>query len=122
YAAFVGKVVDLLAARVHVVAINPFRPPAHARGGLHADIWKKVAEPSKRRKPFAVPAATPLEVVSYCASSAKVTAAVQTFAVGDPVPDIPLYLTAGEAYVTLPLEATYQAAWPEVPKVWRDVL
>jgi len=38
-----------------------------------------------------------------------------------PAPDFQLDLTADESFVTLPLEATYAAAWPDVPKVWRDV-
>lgn len=122
HAAFVGKAADLLAAGVHVLVIDPFRSPKHAPGGLHASIWKKVAKLKKGQKPFAPPADRPLLAASYCAKAAEVVAAVQTFAVGEPVPDIPLYLTADEAYVTLPLEATYAAAFPEVPKVWRDVL
>jgi hypothetical protein len=122
YAAFVGKAVDLLAAGIHLVIIDPFRPPPHAPAGLHADIWKMVAKRKKGRRPYRVPVGKPLEVVSYCASTSNVLAAVQPFAVGEPVPDIPLYLTADEVYVTVPLEATYQAAWQDVPKVWRDVL
>jgi hypothetical protein len=39
-----------------------------------------------------------------------------------PVPAMPLFLTADEEYVTLPLEDTYQSAWPDVPKVLREVL
>jgi hypothetical protein len=122
FAAFVGKAADLLWAGVHLLVIDPFRSPNHARGGLHAAIWKKVTRPRKGKRPFTPPTARPLVAASYCASTSEVTAAVQPFAVGESVPDIPLYLTADEEYVTVPLEATYAAAWPEVPKVWRDVL
>ena len=122
YAAFVVKAVDLLAAGIHLLVIDPFRPPKHAPAGLHAAIWKKVTRPRKGQRPFTPPAEQPLLAASYCASSTEVTVAVQTFAVGDPVPDIPLYLTADEEYVTVPLEETYQAAWPDVPRVWREVL
>jgi hypothetical protein len=122
FAGFVGKAADELAAGIHLVVIDPFRPPKHSPGGLHAAIWKKATRQRKGRKPFTPPADQPLLAASYCASAAKVTAAVQTFAVGEPVPDIPLYLTADEDFVTVPLEDTYQAAWPEVPKFWRDVL
>jgi hypothetical protein len=34
---------------------------------------------------------------------------------------MPLYLTA-EAYVTVPLEETYMAAYRSVPQRWRSVL
>jgi hypothetical protein len=122
YAAFVGKATELLAAGIHLAVIDPFRPPKHAPGGLHAAIWKMVTRQRKGSKPFTLTADRPLVAASYCASAAEVVAAVQTFAIGEPVPDIPLYLTADEQYVTVPLEATYEAAWPEVPKVWRDVL
>lgn len=122
YAAFVGKAADVLASGIHLLVIDPFRPPKHSPGGLHAAIWKKVARLRKGQKPFTPPTKQPLLAVSYCASAAEVTAAVQTFAIGEPVPDVPLFLTADEAYVTVPLESTYQAAWPDVPKVWRDVL
>lgn len=122
YAAFVVKAVDLLAAGIHLLVLDPFRPPKHAPAGLHAAIWAMAAEPKKGRKSGAVPVRSPLLAASYCASSSSITAAVQTFAIGDLVPDIPLYLTADEEYVMVPLEATYAAAWPDVPKVWRDVL
>ena len=116
------KAAAVVEAGVHFLFIDPFRPPKHAPAGLHAAIWKKVIRPRKGHRPFSPPADQPLLAASYCASSVRVTAAVQPFAVGEPVPDIPLYLTADEEYVTLPLEATYAAAWPDVPEVWRDVL
>jgi len=122
HAKFVAKAVDLLAADLHVLVIDPFPPPAHAPAGLHASIWKKVTRSRKGHRPFTLSAERSLLAASYCTSSSSVTAAVQTFAVGDPVPDIPLYLTADQEYVTIPLEQTYQAAWPEVPKLFRDVL
>jgi hypothetical protein len=122
YAAFVGKAADLLWAGVHFLAVNPFRPPRHARGGLHSDIWKMVARRQKGQTLFKLPADRPLLAVSYCAAADEVTAAVQPFAVGKPVPDIPLYLRADEGHVTLPLEATYRDAFPELPRVWREVL
>ena len=50
------------------------------------------------------------------------TAAIQPFAIGEQLPDVPLYLTADEAFVTLPLERTYADAYLEVPAVWREVL
>ncbi len=40
---------------------------------------------------------------------------------GQPVPAMPLFLT-DEEYITVPLEDTYAAASPDVPKVWRAVL
>jgi hypothetical protein len=42
-------------------------------------------------------------------------------AVGDSLPDMPLFLDPGH-YVHTPLEPTYQAAYRGVPKRWREIL
>ncbi len=42
-------------------------------------------------------------------------------AVGDPLPSMPLFLDL-HAYVTVPLDATYEAAYRGVAEIWRDVL
>ena len=120
YRRFVGKVADLIDAGIHVLVIDPFRPPP-APAGRHAAIWKAVARPRKGRPPFTPPADRPLLTASYGSPSADVTARLQPFAVGEAVPDAPLDLTADGDYVTILLEATY-AAYPKVPKLWRDVL
>lgn len=122
YNQFVAKAEYLLAGGVHLSVIDPFRPPAFAPAGLHAAIWKKAARRRKGRTPFAVPADRPLLAASYCASAAELTAVVEPFAVGEPVPAVPLYLTPDGEGVTVPLEDTYTAAWPDVPAYWRDVL
>ncbi len=46
---------------------------------------------------------------------------IEPVAVGDALPDMPLFLTP-DVYVPLPLESTYQSAWGAVPAVWRDPL
>lgn len=46
---------------------------------------------------------------------------IEPRAVGDPLPEMPLFLTP-EVYVPVPLEATYQSAWADVPSFWRDVV
>jgi hypothetical protein len=42
-------------------------------------------------------------------------------AVGDTLPDMPLFLEVGQV-VEVPLEATYNAAFAEFPRRWRRVL
>jgi hypothetical protein len=66
------------------------------------------------------PANEPLTLVSYD-SSDPVRAFIETLAVGDPLPEMPLYL-APEFYIRLPLEAMYQAAWDTVPARWQRVI
>jgi hypothetical protein len=39
---------------------------------------------------------------------------VEPVAVGDALPDMPIFLTA-DRYVPCPLEATYQTAWEQFP-------
>ena len=46
---------------------------------------------------------------------------IEPVAVGDRLPDMPLFLTA-DVYVPVPLESSYQSAWDGVPAVWRQVL
>jgi hypothetical protein len=46
---------------------------------------------------------------------------VEPVAVGDVLPDMPLFLEP-EFYVPVPLEATYQSTWEGVPQFWRDQL
>ena len=46
---------------------------------------------------------------------------IEPVGLGDVLPDMPLYLEP-EAYVPVPLEATYQAAFDVMPARWRSVL
>lgn len=120
--AFVRKAAAVLEAEVNFFVVDPFGPTARDPNGIHAAIWGRLVKKRKNRKPYVLPSDRQLVAASYCASSGEVTAAVETFAVGQPVPTMPLFLTADEEYVNVPLEDTYQAAWPEVPKLFRDVL
>ncbi|HEX7379528.1 MAG TPA: hypothetical protein VF278_20565 [Pirellulales bacterium] len=43
------------------------------------------------------------------------------FAVGDDIPEMPLFVGAGR-YINVPLEATYSAAFVGVPDVWKAAL
>ena len=40
---------------------------------------------------------------------------VENVGIGDPLPDMPVFLTP-EEYVLCPLEATYQASWDVFPQ------
>jgi hypothetical protein len=61
-----------------------------------------------------------LTLVAY-ESSVTVRAYVEPVAVGDDLPDMPLFLEPG-AHVPVPLEATYRSAFAAVPRRWRTVL
>lgn len=62
----------------------------------------------------------PLSVMAY-ESGLSVRAYVRQFQVGDPLPDMPLFLKS-QACVTAPLETTYQLAFAAQPARWRSVL
>ena len=101
---FAGKVRDFLKQGISAMVVDLFPPGRFDRGGLHSTIveeWLERAEPD---------AADPaLTVVSYDAGE-PLTSYLEPLAVGDALPEAPLFLDAGY-YVTLPLEKTYQSAW-----------
>ena len=66
------------------------------------------------------PADKLLTVAAYDAGD-ELTAYVDALAVGDPLPDAPLFLAPGW-YVNVPLEQTYMASWDVTPKPIRDLV
>jgi hypothetical protein len=46
---------------------------------------------------------------------------IELVAVGDALPEMPLFLTP-DVYIQVPLETTYQLAWEGMPAYWREVL
>jgi hypothetical protein len=62
----------------------------------------------------------PLTLASYMAGPLP-EAYLEFVAVGDALPAMPLFLDL-RAYVSVPLEPTYLAAYRGVPEFWRDVL
>jgi hypothetical protein len=112
---FVRKADELLAAGVHLTVVDVFRPGPRDPEGIHPLIWGGDAADSFRFDP-----ARPLTCAAYIGDPGA-EAFVDTFAIGDPVPDIPLFFTTRD-YVELPLEATYLAAFAEAPPAVREVL
>ena len=62
---------------------------------------------------FTLPPDKPLTLAAYTGGTEAV-AYVEPVAVGDPLPDMPDFLTA-ERYVECPLEEAYQTAWHQFP-------
>lgn len=90
------------------------RTPVAPRG-IHPLVWSPFAMAD-----FPLYPGKPFTLASYSAGP-EPAAYVDVAAVGDCLPDMPLFLTPDE-HVNVPLEATYQAAWAEVPERWREVL
>lgn len=112
---FVAKAVEFLRAGVSLLIVDPFPPTPRDPDGVHHAIWNElVGEPFEPR-----PEDKPLTVAAYDAGDWN--AYVDPVAVGDALPDGPLFLAAGW-YVNVPLEATYAASWAETPQPIRDLV
>jgi Protein of unknown function (DUF4058) len=113
--AFLHKAVDLLAKRIHLLLIDLFPPTPRDPRGIH-----KVIEEELAGTVLDLPADKPLTVAAYEADDPP-KAYVEPVAVGDVLPDMPLFLFPG-GHVLLPLEKTYLKAWEGVPARWRKVI
>jgi hypothetical protein len=112
---FVEKAADLLGRGVHLLIVDLFPPGPRDRHGIHALLWDEVAGQA-----YAPSVGKPLTVASY-ESDVAVRTFVQPVAVGEALPDWPLFLRPN-ACVQAPLEATYQATFAAMPRRWRRVL
>jgi hypothetical protein len=115
FGAFLNKAFELLESRIHLLLIDPFPPTKRDPEGLHSAIWGEIAD-----EPFRPPQDKPLTLVAY--EAGLVTRAyIEPIAVGDQLPDMPLYLEP-DVYILLPLERTYHTAYMAMPQRWRRVL
>jgi hypothetical protein len=113
--AFVRKAGELLLGGIHLMLLDLHPPGQRDPEGVHNEVWQEVAT-----QQYTLPRDRPLTLASYDAGPALRAYVVQC-AVGDALTDMPLFLQPGLA-VTVPLEATYNAAFAEVPHRWRRVL
>ncbi|HWE94972.1 MAG TPA: DUF4058 family protein [Tepidisphaeraceae bacterium] len=113
--AFVGKAEEALRAGIHLLIVDLFPPGPRDPQGIHEAIWGEFSEDG-----FALPAGKPLTLAAYIGGPCP-EAFVEPVAVGDSLPDMPLFLTPG-TYVPVPLAATYESAWQAVPSIWRDAI
>lgn len=112
---FREKASDLLRAGVNLLVIDLFPPGNRDPQGIHKAIWDEITD-----YPFELPPGKRLTLASYQARPIM-TAYVEPVAVGDPLPDMPLFLDE-EWYVNVPLEATYAATWKGLPVELRSLL
>jgi hypothetical protein len=111
--AFVDKAGELLRAGIHLLVIDLFPTSPRDPHGLHPLIWES-------EEGFAFSPDKPLTLAAYTGAPGW-EAFIEPVAVNDPLPEMPLYLTA-QGHVPVPLEATYQSAWDAVPAFWRETL
>ncbi len=111
----IGSIAVLVGRRVHVLLIDLFPPGPHDPRGVHNAIWDTI-EPEERD----IPVGRPLAVASYDSGSIVATY-VEPMAVGEILPEMPLFLEPG-VYLPTPLESSYQAAWDVLPAGLRGQL
>ena len=99
-----------LAAGIHLLIADLFPPVPRDPLGIHPLIWENPAEDE-----FEFSADKPLTCAAYIGEPGM-EAFIEPMAVGDSLPEMPLFLTP-EDYVPVALEETYQAAWQEFPAV-----
>ena len=105
---FARKAVALLQAGVNLLVVDLFPPSRRDPQGIHKIIWDRLYD-----EPFTLPPGKPLTLAAYEAGTETV-AYVEPVAVGEPLPDMPVFIAPGR-YVACPLEPTYQAAWEQFP-------
>lgn len=108
---FVNKLVRAVDAGIHALVIDPFPPGRRDPNGVHGAVWPELGGAA-----FVLPADQPLTCAAYEAGDAGGTGPkcyVQPLAVGDPLPDMPLFLEP-DVYVNVSLDRAYQTAWADV--------
>ncbi len=113
--AFARKAAEFLLSRVHLLVVDLFPPGRRDPQGIHKVIWDRFHD-----EPFELPADKPLTLAAYSAGE-EIVAYVEQAAVGDALPDMPIFLTS-DYYVPCPLEATYQTTWAQYPAVLKGPL
>lgn len=114
---FVRKACSLLHREIHLLILDLHRLTNFAAEGIHGAIWDAMGEGEYRQ-----PSDKPLTLASYEADRILgVTAYIEPIAVGDPLPEMPLYVSL-DGYVSVPLQETYDRAFAALPRRWANVL
>jgi hypothetical protein len=115
FRAFVEKCAGFIGGGVHLLVIDIFPPGEQDQQGIHKAIWDEFEKQESK-----LSGDKRLILVSYEAKP-HCTAYVDMVAVGDPLPDMPLFLKP-ELYVPTPLETTYLTAWDAFPAALKRLL
>jgi hypothetical protein len=98
-----------------LLIVDPFPPGIRDPNGIHDAIWREVSGNG-----FCLPEDKPLTLVAY-ECDVVTRAHIEPIAVGDALPGMPLFLEPNGC-VNVPLEATYQAVFANMPRRWKEVL
>ncbi|HEX3150199.1 MAG TPA: DUF4058 family protein [Gemmataceae bacterium] len=112
---FVDKIMEILRAGIHVLIIDLFPPTSRDPLGIHKVIWDEIVEEA-----FVFPRGKKLILASYEVGRDR-AAYVEPVAVGDKLPDMPLFVSPG-FHVMVPLESTYNETWQANPEDYRTAV
>jgi hypothetical protein len=115
FRSLVQKSADLIHQGIHLLVIDLFPPGKRDPQGIHKAIWDEFME-----EDLELPPGKPLTLASYDAGPEH-AAYVNFVAVGDALPDMPIFLKP-EIYVSAPLELAYQKAWDTFPAELKGLL
>ena len=113
--ALIDKACELLEHKIHLLILDLFPPSKRDPQGIHGVLWEEITG-----EVFAPPSDKPLTLVAY-ESGDKVKAFIEPVAVGDRLPDMPLFLEPG-GHILVPLEMTYREAFASLPLRWQQAL
>lgn len=111
---FTNKAVEFLQNGIHILIVDPFPPTRRDPEGIHQVIWEELSNTRFETRP----SDKPLTAASFDAAD-TLTAYVEPFAVGDRIPDMPLFLEPGW-YVQAPLESSYQVSLDSLAEDYRE--
>jgi hypothetical protein len=112
---FVDKAVSALDGGIHLLLVDVHPPGPRDPHGIHGVLMNEIGT-----EEYILGKERPLTAVAYIGGT-RVEVFVSHFAVGEPIPRMPLFLTR-ENYVYVPLEAAYMAAWEDVPPQYQEAL
>jgi hypothetical protein len=112
---YIKNTIDFLRSGVHVLVIDLLPPTARDPAGIHKLIWDEIED-----EEFTLPPGKDRVLVSYETGRDR-AAFIELLGIGDPLPDMPLFLTNYE-HIQVPLEAAYQATWHSLPREVRHAV
>lgn len=112
---FLNKALACLHRGVHLLILDLHPPTARDPHGVHAAIWSALTGES-----YCPPAGANRTLAAYAASTLK-RAYVEPLALGQEMPNMPLFLTP-DGHVVLPVEETFQAAYSLLDAYYRRIL
>jgi len=113
---FVRKAANLIWQGIHLLVVDLFPPSLRDPSGIHNAIWTELGG-----VPFELPGDKQLTIVSYRATPTK-KAYVEPVAVGDQLPELPIFLTDKEDCILAPLAESYEGSWAAFPSDFKVML